>query len=101
MPLPPALRHSLPRAKTRPPAGDPTSQLRLLRSLANDGAITLNGAQVTGTALFGNDPGGALQGPGAISSPFANAGVLLLPGPVENQGTFKTTGATVSFAGGF
>jgi hypothetical protein len=87
---------------------DATSQLRVLGALTNKGTMTLAGAQVSGTAQLTNDSTGVIQGPGSISGPFANAGVLMPGGAgttrvaqaFTNSGAIQLNAAASTLLGG-
>lgn len=86
---------------------DAASQLRVLGAFTNRGSLDLGGAQASGTALLDNTASGTLQGPGTISSPFANEGVVLDgPGTLrvaqafQNSGSIELGSATSILRGG-
>jgi fibronectin-binding autotransporter adhesin len=78
-------------------------------TLSNNGTFNLNSGTVLGTTgLLTNGVGGAIAGSGAILSPFANAGGLVVVGsgttninqPFSNAGYIQLTSATANLNGG-
>ncbi len=71
--------------------------------LDNLGNLFLEGATLAGSGPAINDFGGTLQGPGTITPPFLNNGLLILSGvltltnatPAINNGTIQGTGTIV------
>ena len=76
-------------------------QLRLEgAALGNRGALNLNGALITGTGTLTNMPGGVLAGPGTISAPFGNDGLVVVDeGALHVVEAFTNTGTVRLDAG--
>ncbi|MBE3135123.1 MAG: hypothetical protein IMZ55_16780, partial [Acidobacteria bacterium] len=83
-------------------------QLRLEgAALGNRGALNLNGAFITGTGALTNMPGGVLAGPGTISAPFANDGLVVVDegalhvvDAFDNTGTVRLDAGSAALTGG-
>ena len=62
-------------------------------TLSNNGALYLNNGQVSGSGLLTNAAGGTVTGRGTISSPFSNAGALVIDaGNITVSNAFSNSG---------
>ncbi len=82
-------------------------QLQLQTAFANAGTLDLNSGGVTGTGTLTNNAAGTISGPGVISAPFSNngivtpgAGTLNISFAWTNTGVVQLSGLTSDLVGG-